>query len=131
MPGIRENVTKTIAQNAEKNSAPKSKSTKEKDRRQSSKDSGYQIPEGYSARSLVAKSYRAGQMPVDHRRLLDAIKEVLGDGVTEGSIHLEDALQATGYLRASALKMLRHMQNFGVLETKSGYRKTWVKLLRD
>ena len=131
MPGIRENVAKTIAQNAEKNSAPKPKSTKEKDRRQSSKDSGYQIPEGYSARSSVAKSYRAGQMPVDHRRLLDAIKEILGDGVTEGSIHLEDALQATGYLRASALKMLRHMQNFGVLETKSGYRKTWVKLLRD
>ena len=128
MPGIRENVTKTMAQNAEKSSVKKSKVTKGEDR---SKDSGYQIPEGYSARSLVAKSYRAGQMPVDHRRLLNAIKEVLGDGVTEGAIHLEDALQATGYLRASALKMLRHMQNFGVLETKSGYRQTWVKILRD
>ena len=130
MPGRRENFAKTIAQNAEKISVKKSNVTKDIDK-QPSNDSVYHIPEGYSARSSVAKAYRVGQMPVDHRRLLDAIKEVLGDGVTEGAIHLEDVLQATGYLRASALKMLRHMQNFGVLETKSGYRQTWVKILRD
>ena len=51
-------------------------------------------------------------MPVDHQRLLDAIKHELG-GAREGDIQLEKVLQATGYLRASALKMLRHMQNFG------------------
>ena len=83
----------------------------------------------YSARSPVAKAYRAGQMPIDHRRLLDAIKLLLGDGITEGAIHLEDALRITGYARASALKMLRHMQNFGVLETRRGYRETLVWIL--
>ena len=82
----------------------------------------------YSARSPIAKAYRAGQMPVDHRRLLDAIKEQLGEGVAEGIIQLEEVLKATGYFRASALKMLRHMQNFGILETESGYRGTRVRL---
>jgi len=38
-------------------------------------------------------------------------------------------LQVTGYYRASALKMLRHMQNFGLLETEPRYRATWVKIL--
>ena len=131
MPGIRENVAKTIAQNAEKDTATKLKTAKMKNINQSGMDSQYHDAKEYSARSPIAKAYRAGQMPVDHRRLLDAIKEILGNGVTEGTIHLEDALQATGYFRASALKMLRHMQNFGVLETKSGYRETWVKILVD
>mgnify|MGYP006988839227 CR=1 FL=1 len=51
--------------------------------------------------------------------------------LAEGEIQLEKVLQATGYLRASALKMLKHMQNFGVLETKPKYRATWVKILQE
>ena len=85
----------------------------------------------YTKRSPIRKAYEAGLMPPDHRILLDAIKRELGDGVMEGTIQLEKVLQSTGYLRASALKMLHHMQNFGVLETKPQYRSTWVKILRD
>jgi hypothetical protein len=85
----------------------------------------------YSKRSPIRKAYEAGQMPIDHQRLLAAIKQELGEGVLEGIIQLEKVLQATGYLRASALKMLHHMQNFGVLETEPKYRATWVKILID
>ncbi len=38
-------------------------------------------------------------------------------------------LEEVGFFRASALKMLKHMQNFGVLETESRYQATWVKIL--
>lgn len=84
----------------------------------------------YSKRSPILKAYQAGQMPIDHQILLEAIQRELGDGVREGTIQLEKVLQATGYMRASALKMLHHMQNFGVLETEPRYRSTWVKILR-
>ena len=87
-------------------------------------------PKQYTKRSPILRSYQAGLMPPDHRILLDAIKHELGDGVKEGTIQLEKVLQATGYLRASALKMLHHMQNFGVLETEPRYRSTWLKLLK-
>ncbi len=127
MPGIRENVTKTIQQNAEGTPEPiKKKPT----RPPSVKAAGQNMGE-YSARSPIAKAYNAGLMPVDHRRLLDAIQQLLGDGTKEGYIQLEDALQITGYYRASALKMLHHMQNFGILETRRGYRETWVRILID
>ena len=86
---------------------------------------------GYTKRSPILRAYQAGLMPPDHRILLDAIKHELGDGVREGIIQLEEVLKATGYQRASALKMLHHMQNFSVLETEPRYRSTWVKLLRD
>lgn len=85
----------------------------------------------YSQRSPVAKAYRAGVMPIDHCRLLKAIINALGDGVNEGEIHLEDVLKSTGYYRASALKMLCHMQNFGVLETEPRYHATWVRIVRN
>lgn len=115
MPGIRENVTRTITQNAGNGPAPKPAEKKTE----------------YSARSPVLRAYQAGLMPPDHRRLLDAVKQLLGEGVTEGNIQLEDALKITGYFRASALKMLQHMQNFGVLKTRRGYRETWVEILKD
>lgn len=112
MPGLRENVKKVL------DKGPEQEQSKQLDIEQS----------GYSKRSPILKAYMAGTMPVDHKILLDAIKRELGDK-QEGVIHLEDVLQATGYARASALKMLRHMQNFGVLETERRYRGTWVKIL--
>ena len=63
-------------------------------------------------------------MPPDHRILLEAIKRELGDGVKKGTIQFEKVLQPKGYLRAYTLKMLHHMQNFRVLETKPQYRST-------
>ena len=85
----------------------------------------------YSKNSPILKAYSAGMMPPDHLRLFNALKEVLGEGNKEGVIHLEDALIKTGYFRSSALKMLHHMKNFGVLETETRYRGTWVKLLKS
>lgn len=112
MPGLREIIKKVLNKETEVNTestAPKIE---------------------YSPRSPILKAYKAGIMPVDHKILLDAIKHELGDGVSEGVIHLEDVLQATGYKRASALKMLKHMQNFGVLETERRYRGTWIRVLK-
>ena len=109
MPGLRENIKETLQRSENISETVTAKSA-------------------YSKRSPIRKAYEAGVMPVDHQRLLDAIKHELG-GVREGDIQLEKVLQATGYLRASALKMLKHMQNFGVLETKPKYRATWVKIL--
>lgn len=42
----------------------------------------------YSKRSLILKAYETGHMPIDHQRLLAAIKQELGDGVQEGIIQL-------------------------------------------
>ena len=109
MPGLRENIKETLQRSENVSEAVNERAS-------------------YSKRSPIRKAYEAGVMPVDHQRLLDAIKHELG-GVREGDIQLEKVLQATGYLRASALKMLKHMQNFGVLETKPKYRATWVKIL--
>ena len=87
--------------------------------------------EEYSARSPVAKAYRSGTIPLDHARLLSAIKEVLGSGVSEGSIQLKEVLDKTGYIRHSALNMLRHMEAFGVLHSEPCYKKTYVKISSD
>ena len=114
MPGLRENI-KGVLENKFENISDEGKII---------------IQEKYSKRSPIRKAYEAGVMPVDHQRLLEAIKHELGE-VREGEIQLEKVLQSTGYLRASALKMLKHMQNFGVLETEPRYRAIWIKILKD
>lgn len=114
MPRLRENIKGVLEDKSEKISDEKE----------------IIIQEKYSKRSPIRKAYEAGVMPVDHKRLYEAIKHELGE-LKEGEIQLEKVLQSTGYLRASALKMLKHMQNFGVLETKPRYRATWVKILKD
>ena len=123
MPGLRENIRSVFDRQPE---VAVSALTKGEEVRGSLKQPSCE----YSVRSPIRKAYEAGQMPIDHQRLLAAIKQELGEGVREGEIQLEKVLQATGYMRASALKMLHHMQNFGVLETEPRYRCTWVKLLR-
>ena len=84
--------------------------------------------EEYSARSPVAKAYRSGSIPLDHARLLKAIKDALGNGVSEGYIQLKDVLEMTGYIRHSALNMLKHMEAFGVLHSEPSYKKTYVRI---
>ena len=118
MPRLRENLKEVLSKPA----------TSEAEEKQPDQKN---LAHEYSRRSPILKAYQAGQMPIDHQRLLSAIKEELGDGAREGTIQLEKVLKATGYMRASALKMLKHMQNFGVLETEPRYRSTWVKLLKD
>ena len=120
MPKLRENLKGAVLKQAE----PEVSEVRELQPEPSN-------PKQYTKRSPILRAYQAGLMPPDHRILLDSIKYELGDGVKEGTIQLEKVLQATGYLRASALKMLHHMQNFGVLETEPRYRSTWVKILKD
>ena len=115
MPGLRENIKGVLENKSEENISVDEKIINQ---------------EKYSKRSPIRKAYEAGVMPVDHQRLLEAIKHELGE-LKEGEIQLEKVLQSTGYLRASALKMLKHMQNFGILETKPKYRATWIKILED
>ncbi len=115
MPGLRENVKKVL--------------DKEPEQEQEQNKQSETKQQEYSERSSILRAYRAGIMPADHKILLDAVKHELGDK-QEGVIHLEDVLKATGYARASAVKMLRHMQNFGVLETERRYRGTWIKVLK-
>ena len=142
MSSISDRMKKTIDKNKEAHSmarkplrpdqetktAPKStrKGTgKEKDVR----DDQY-IPksiEEYSPRSQVAKIYRAGELPFNHGLLFKAIKQELG-GEMEGEIILGNALETSGITRRSAINMLKHMANWGVLVSEPRFRCTWVKI---
>ena len=138
MPGLRDNARKTLEANIIQETSEMPQVTEvietEKAKKRSSCNKSkdwHVVPdsrEGYSHRSSVLKAYEAGEMPVDHRKLLNGIKRALGNK-QEGEINLGKVLEEVGFFRASALKMLKHMQNFGVLETESRYQATWVKIL--
>jgi len=81
----------------------------------------------YSSRSQIAKAYRVGEMPFAHAQLFRAIKKVL-NGESEGEIVLQEALDISGIPRRSALNILKHMANFGVLVSEPRFRCTWVKI---
>lgn len=137
MPGIRANANKTMKDNADKVDTSKGSRGKKIGRALTRKNDVTPTtktvpdgPEGYSPRSPILKSYQAGEIPLDHRKLLNAIKQALG-GAQEGIINLGEVIAGIGVYRASALKMLGHMQNFGVLESEARYHGTWVKILKD
>ena len=81
----------------------------------------------YSSRSQIARAYGVGEMPFAHRQLFLAIKREL-NGEQEGEIILQNALETSGIPRRSALNILKHMANFGVLVSEARYRRTWVKI---
>ena len=133
MPGLRDNARKTLNKNTTRETTRETEQQVQHKRGNARKKDSYGIPtckEDYSDRSPVLKAYAAGKMPVDHEKLLEGIKRALG-GSREGDINLGEVLKELGIFRASALKMLRHMQNFGVLESESHYQGTWVRILRD
>ena len=129
MPRIRENAQQALKENEK----PKKEVKRSLRKKKTTTTSTSTVPnsiEEYSPRSSVFKTYQAGDMPIDHKRLLEGIKNALGEA-KEGVINLGEVLKQTGIFRASALKMLKHMENFGVIESKSQYHGTWVKVLKD
>jgi hypothetical protein len=72
-------------------------------------------PEDYSSSSLIARAYSAGYFPsFTHQRLFHAIVKLL-DGKDEGSIDFNELLKESNMHRSSALQVIRHFANFGIL----------------
>lgn len=95
-----------------------------------------QSREDYSNRSIVAKAYNAGFLPVAHRILLDGIrKELVRNGSTgeSGTILLRNVLASSGFHRNSALTMLNHLKNFGIIEAEPiPHNVDWkITILKD
>lgn len=92
-------------------------------------------PEDYSSSSLIARAYSAGYFPsFTHQRLFHAIVKLL-DGKDEGSIDINKLLKEAKIQRSSALQIIRHMVNFGILEVSFNSshvigegRKSWVSV---
>ncbi len=133
MSDIEDRMTQTIDKNKEAHSMPRQPlrppTKRRRKKRKGKKDDQY-IPksiEEYSPRSQVAKVYRAGAMPFNHALLFKAIKQELA-GEMEGEIILENALNTSGVARRSAINMLKHMANWGVLISEPRFRCTWVKI---
>ena len=100
----------------------------------------YNSPEDYSSSSLIARAYSAGYFPsFTHQRLFHAIVKML-DGKDEGSIDFNELLTKVQMHRSSALQIIRHMCNWGILTVafNSSHvigegRKSWVsvKIIRN
>ena len=97
-------------------------------------------PEDYSSSSLIARAYSAGYFPsFTHQRLFHSIVKIL-DGKDEGNIDFNELLTEAQLHRSSALQIIRHMVNFGILEVSFNSshvigesRKSWAyfKILRN
>ena len=97
-------------------------------------------PEDYSAQSLIAHAYSAGYFPnFTHQRLFHALVRAL-NGKSEGSVDFNQVLESAQMHRSSALQIIRHMSNFGLLKVSfnSSYivgesRKScaYVKILKN
>lgn len=97
-------------------------------------------PEDYSSSSLIARAYNAGYFPsFTHQRLFHAIVKLL-DCKNEGNIDFNKLLNEAQMHRSSALQIIRHMVNFGILKVSfnTSYvigesRKSWayIKILRN
>ena len=96
--------------------------------------------EDYSPSSQIAKAYSAGYFPsFTHQRLFHALVAAL-DGKNEGSVDFAKVLEDASMHRSSALQIIRHMSNFGILEVSFNSshligesRKSWahIKILRN
>ena len=96
--------------------------------------------EDYSPSSQIAKAYSAGYFPsFTHQRLFHAIAAALG-GKDEGSVDFTKVLEDAGMHRSSALQIIRHMSNFGILEVSFNSshvigeaRKSWafIRIIRN
>ncbi|MBQ3347067.1 MAG: hypothetical protein II876_00095 [Synergistaceae bacterium] len=96
--------------------------------------------EDYSPSSQIARAYSAGYFPsFTHQRLFHAIAAAL-NGKDEGSVDFNALLTESQLHRSSALQIIRHMSNFGILEVSFNSshvigeaRKSWahIKILRN
>ena len=97
-------------------------------------------PEDYSPSSQIAKAYNAGYFPsFTHQKLFHALLNELNNK-TEGNIDFNQVLEKTQMHRSSALQIIRHMSNFGIIEVSFNSshvvgepRKSWVfmKILKN
>ena len=90
-------------------------------------------PEDYSSLSPIARAYSTGYFPsFTHQRLFHAIVKML-EGKNEGSIDFNELLTKAQMHRSSALQIIRHMVNFGLLAVSFNTahvigegRKSWM-----
>lgn len=97
-------------------------------------------PEDYSPSSQIAKAYNAGYFPsFTHQKLFHALLNELNNK-SEGDIDFNQVLSKTKMHRSSALQIIRHMSNFGIIEVSFNSshvigepRKSWVfvKILKN
>ena len=97
-------------------------------------------PEDYSPSSQIARAYSAGCFPnFTHQKLFHAVVNAL-NGQSEGNVDFSKVLAEANLHRSSALQIIRHMTNFGLIEVSfhssqsiGEKRKSWVfvKILRN
>ena len=97
-------------------------------------------PKDYSPTSQIARAYSVGCFPnFTHQRLFHALISAL-NGQTEGRVDFSSVLAEANLHRSSALQIIRHMTNFGLIEVSfhssqaiGEKRKSWVfvKILRN
>jgi len=97
-------------------------------------------PEDYSSSSQIAKAYSAGCFPnFVHQKLFNALAQAL-EGKDEGRIDFNKVLEDAQMHRSSALQIIKHMSNFGIIEVSFNSsrvigetRKSWafVKIIKN
>ena len=97
-------------------------------------------PEDYSSSSQIAKAYSACCFPnFVHQKLFHALLQAL-EGQDEGQIDFNKVLENAQMHRSSALQIIRHMSNFGIIEVSFNSsrvigetRKSWafVKIIKN
>ena len=97
-------------------------------------------PEDYSSSSQIARAYNAGYFPsFTHQKLFHALLMAL-DGQDEDRVDFNKVLDDAGMHRSSALQIIRHMANFGIIEVSFNSsrvigetRKSWafVKIIKN
>ena len=97
-------------------------------------------PEDYSPSSQIAKAYAAGCFPnFTHQKLFHSLAQAL-DGESEGRVDFNKVLEDAGMHRSSALQIIRHMANFGIIEVSFNSshvigesKKSWafVKIIKN
>ena len=97
-------------------------------------------PEDYAPSSQIAKAYSACCFPnFVHQKLFHALLQAL-EGQDEGQIDFNKVLENAQMHRSSALQIIRHMSNFGIIEVSFNSsrvigetRKSWafVKIIKN
>lgn len=120
-------------------STSNSQATKAANDKQASRSKVLSCPENYSPTSSIYKAYSNGFFPVAHKILFNSICKAL-DGKDEGNVNFNSVLDDAHMHRSSALQIIKHMVNFGILEVSFNSsqaigekRKSWafIKIIRN
>lgn len=85
-----------------------------------------------SANPLIRDYYESEHMPPPrHKEVLDAIKAALGTE-SEGRINLQKTvLDVINIKRASAVRIIKHLEEYGYLKYKPQYHCIWIQILKQ